>query len=193
MMQDQETTERRRKIASSSPSKRMKKSGTFGSSNLTGVVATPCYRAPEVVMNSGVGAYTAAVDIWSLGCILYQMAYGHTPFSKINGLVQKLHAITDPNHTIEFPPLPVKNDHLIDLMKRCLERRVENRIEVPDILRHPYLRPEEAAASLNTSTSSDDAEKANNGAGGLSMQQLQQLLTQLSTNNTDNSPMETTE
>ena len=73
MMQDQETTERRRKIASSSPSKRMKKSGTFGSSNLTGVVATPCYRAPEVVMNSGVGAYTAAVDIWSLGCIFAEL------------------------------------------------------------------------------------------------------------------------
>ena len=73
MMQDQETTERRRKIASSSPSKRMKKSGTFGSSNLTGCVATPCYRAPEVVMNSGVGAYTAAVDIWSLGCIFAEL------------------------------------------------------------------------------------------------------------------------
>ena len=155
-------------------------------------VGTINYMSPEAILNGQKSAYGdmipvgRASDIWSLGCILYQMAYGHTPFSKINGLVQKLHAITDPNHTIEFPPLPVKNDHLIDLMKRCLERRVENRIEVPDILRHPYLRPEEAATSLNTSTSSDDAEKANNGAGGLSMQQLQQLLTQLSTNNTDN-------
>lgn len=156
-------------------------------------VGTINYMSPEAILNGQKSAYGdmipvgRASDIWSLGCILYQMAYGHTPFSKINGLVQKLHAITDPNHTIEFPPLPVKNDHLIDLMKRCLERRVENRIDVPSILRHPYLRPEEAAASLNTSSSSDDAEKANNGNSGLSMQQLQQLLTQLSTNNTDNS------
>ena len=155
-------------------------------------VGTINYMSPEAILNGQKSAYGdmipvgRASDIWSLGCILYQMAYGHTPFSKINGLVQKLHAITDPNHTIEFPLLPVKNDHLIDLMKQCLERRVENRIDVPNILRHPYLRPEEAAG-LNTSTSSDDAEKANNGNSGLSMQQLQQLLTQLSTNNTDNS------
>ena len=136
--------------------------------------------SPEAILNGQKSAYGdmipvgRASDIWSLGCILYQMAYRHTPYSKINGLVQKLHAITDPNHTIEFPLLPVKNDHLIDLMKQCLERRVENRIDVPNILRHPYLRPEEAAG-LNTSTSSDDAEKANNGNSGLSMQQLQQL------------------
>jgi len=72
MIQDEEER-RRRKIPSSSPSKRMKKNGAFGSSTLTGVVATPCYRAPEVVMNSGVGAYTAAVDIWSLGCIFAEL------------------------------------------------------------------------------------------------------------------------
>ena len=75
MMGDHGTTitGRRRKITPLSPSKRMKKNGTFGSSTLTGVVATPCYRAPEVVMNSGVGAYTAAVDIWSLGCIFAEL------------------------------------------------------------------------------------------------------------------------
>ena len=41
--------------------------------DFNGVVATPCYRAPEVVMNSGVEAYTAAVDIWSLGCIFAEL------------------------------------------------------------------------------------------------------------------------
>jgi serine/threonine-protein kinase TTK/MPS1 len=150
-------------------------------------VGTINYMSPEAILNGQKSAYGdiqsvgRASDIWSLGCILYQMAYGHTPFSKINGLVQKLHAITDPNHSIEFPPLPMKNDHLIDLMKRCLERRVENRIEISDILRHAYLRPEEA--SLNTSTSSEETANHNNQQqnSGLSMQQLQQLLAQLQT------------
>ena len=150
-------------------------------------VGTINYMSPEAILNGQKSAYGdiqsvgRASDIWSLGCILYQMAYGHTPFIKINGLVQKLHAITDPNHSIEFPPLPMKNDHLIDLMKRCLERRVENRIEISDILRHAYLRPEEA--SLNTSTSSEETANHNNQQqnSGLSMQQLQQLLAQLQT------------
>lgn len=38
---------------------------------LTRVVATPCYRAPEVVMSRG--GYTAAIDTWSLGCIFGEL------------------------------------------------------------------------------------------------------------------------
>ncbi len=38
---------------------------------LTRVIATPCYRAPEVVMSRG--GYTDAIDIWGLGCIFGEM------------------------------------------------------------------------------------------------------------------------
>ncbi|KAL3143658.1 hypothetical protein ABBQ38_002453 [Trebouxia sp. C0009 RCD-2024] len=38
---------------------------------LTRVVATPCYRAPEVVLSRG--GYTSAIDLWSLGCIFGEM------------------------------------------------------------------------------------------------------------------------
>jgi serine/threonine protein kinase len=49
---------------------------------LTGVVATPCYRAPEVIMSNG--AYTGAMDVWALGCIFAellqrQQQHGFTP------------------------------------------------------------------------------------------------------------------
>jgi mitogen-activated protein kinase 1/3 len=44
---------------------------------LTRVVATPCYRAPEVVMSRG--GYTEAIDMWGIGCIfgeiLQRVAY----------------------------------------------------------------------------------------------------------------------
>lgn len=40
-------------------------------SPLTRAVATPCYRAPEVVMSRG--GYTSSIDMWSLGCIFAEL------------------------------------------------------------------------------------------------------------------------
>lgn len=67
---------------------------------------------------------TQASDIWSLGCILYQMVYGKTPFADLH-MIQKLQAIVNPNHAIAFP------DHVnggaVDAMKQCLRRKPEDR------------------------------------------------------------------
>lgn len=39
---------------------------------LTGVVQTPGYRAPEVPLTDGLGSYTPAIDMWGAGCILLE-------------------------------------------------------------------------------------------------------------------------
>ena len=40
-------------------------------------LGTPLYMAPEMICHQ---LYDQRVDVWSLGCIVYQLLCGHTPF-----------------------------------------------------------------------------------------------------------------
>lgn len=108
-------------------------------------VGTVNYMSPEALQeSSGASAKSGIIkigrpsDVWSLGCILYEMAYGRPPFAAYS-LVQRLQRIMDPAHQIEFGPLP--DPTLLSAIKGCLTRSIKARLTIDQLLVHPFLMP----------------------------------------------------
>ncbi|KYR00773.1 TTK family protein kinase [Tieghemostelium lacteum] len=109
-------------------------------------IGTMNYISPEALIDtssSGPGGKQCmklgrASDIWSLGCILYEMAFGYPPFKSYSNMFTKYHAIINPNHVIHFPDH--KNQNLLDVLKRCLQRKPQDRPTIPELLIHNFLK-----------------------------------------------------
>ncbi|PGH06594.1 CAMK protein kinase [Polytolypa hystricis UAMH7299] len=109
----------------------------------TTLCGTPSYVAPEILENTRHRRYTRAVDIWSLGVVLYICLCGFPPFS-------------DELYTREFPytlaeqiklgqfsyPSPYWDsvgDPALDLIDKMLTVDVDKRITIDECLEHPWL------------------------------------------------------
>ncbi|CAH0514114.1 unnamed protein product [Peronospora belbahrii] len=93
-------------------------------------------RDPEGKMKVG-----RASDIWSLGCILYQIVYSKPPFADVRSIIDKFRCIIDPAVPIPFSPL--QNQDLENVIRSCLQRDHRRRPPITGergLLSHPFLR-----------------------------------------------------
>ena len=114
------------------------------------------YMSPESLSDNGpavAGSTGAGVrqnrksDVWSLGCILYQLVYGKCPFADYVALHTKLRAITDERVALMYPERgkdgAVVGKWVLDVMQRCLVREVGDRASIDELLAHRFLNPDD--------------------------------------------------
>lgn len=72
--------------------------------------------------------YGPKADVWSLGAILYFMVYGVPP--------EYHHLAANPPHGMHRHPDPALND----MLRRTLVKDPKRRIDIKQVLAHPYTR-----------------------------------------------------
>ncbi|KAJ4877286.1 Mitogen-activated protein kinase kinase kinase YODA [Raphanus sativus] len=119
---------------------------------------SPYWMAPEVIQNSS--GSNLAVDIWSLGCTVLEMATTKPPWSQYEGVP----AMFKIGNSKDLPDIP---NHLSeegkDFVRKCLQRNPANRPTAAKLLEHAFVknvmpleRPlviAESAESMNVASS----------------------------------------
>ena len=117
------------------------------------------YMAPEIV---GSENYDYSVDIWSLGILLYELLFGHSPF---NADSNKNIIFNIKKHELNYDNENKKiSNSCKDLIERLLNENPQKRLRIKDILEHPFIKKYSKKALLYTKKSSTiiNEDKINN-------------------------------
>ncbi|KAK4734561.1 hypothetical protein R3W88_008822 [Solanum pinnatisectum] len=96
---------------------------------------SPYWMAPEVIKNSS--GCNLAVDIWSLGCTVLEMATSKPPFSQYEGVA----AMFKIGNSKELPTIPEQlSDEAKDFVRKCLQREPRLRPTAAQLLDHPFVK-----------------------------------------------------
>lgn len=104
------------------------------------MTGTPMYMSPEVIRGdaSELVERQGAIDIWSLGCVILEMATGRRPWSSLDNEWAIMYNIAQGNQ----PQLPTReqlSDVGIDFLSRCFERDPLKRPTAAELLQHEWI------------------------------------------------------
>ncbi|KYK56900.1 MAP kinase kinase kinase Czk3 [Drechmeria coniospora] len=101
------------------------------------MTGTPMYMSPEVIKGENPGR-AGSVDIWSLGCVILEMATGRRPWANLDNEWAIMYNIAQGN-----PPQMPTSDQLgpegVDFLKQCFCRDPKERPSAIELLQHEWV------------------------------------------------------
>ncbi|XP_058202032.1 mitogen-activated protein kinase kinase kinase YODA-like [Rhododendron vialii] len=96
---------------------------------------SPYWMAPEVIKHAN--GCNLAVDVWSLGCTILEMATGKPPWNQYEGVA----AMFKIGNSKELPAIPEHlSDEAKDFVRQCLQRNPLHRPTAARLLEHPFVK-----------------------------------------------------
>ncbi|MBE7182559.1 MAG: protein kinase [Terriglobus roseus] len=112
---------------------------------------TPMYMSPEAIKGETSLARPGAVDIWSLGCVVLEMATGRRPWATLDNEWAIMYNIAQGN----VPQLPARDQLTpegIDFLRRCFERDPNRRASAAELLQCDWIMALRSQLSLEPQT-----------------------------------------
>ena len=107
------------------------------------LLGTPFYMAPEVILEK---PYAFDADIWSLGCIVYELVCGVKPYCDMNPL-NAIYQMAQFSSPLEYADDNIKdifydktNRNLLDFLQKCWRSNNVFRPSAAELLEHKFIK-----------------------------------------------------
>ncbi|CZT09000.1 related to MAP kinase kinase kinase Wis4 [Rhynchosporium agropyri] len=128
------------------------------------MTGTPMYMSPEVIKGENPGR-AGAVDVWSLGCVILEMATGRRPWASLDNEWAIMYNIAQGNPP-QLPAMDQLSPEGIDFLKRCFVRDPKKRASAAELLQHEWIMAIKSQVAIEPSTPSDAGSSHSRGSLG---------------------------
>lgn len=134
----------------------------------SGFRGTPNWMSPESVKSSEFSRFS---DIWSLGCTVIEMVTGQPPWTEYKNPISVLYYLANLN---TIPPIPKNISlELKDFLKCCLKIDPKQRLNVYELLKHPFITGDIIIENSNNFNYNNNFELNKNGNFNLPLNENQ--------------------
>lgn len=104
------------------------------------MTGTPMYMSPEIIRGDSTQLVDrqGAVDVWSMGCVILEMATGRRPWSKLDNEWAIMYCIAQGNQP-QLPSRDQLSEQGIDFLRHCFESDPAKRWSAVELLQHEWI------------------------------------------------------